>query len=62
MAEMNQMELSSIRETLFSHKTMCAKLADYSERCSDPHIKQMFQKASSEAGTSAQNLIQMLGG
>lgn len=60
MANLNQMELSSIRESVSSHKTMCAKLTDYSEKCTDPQIKQMFQKAATEADKSAQDLLQML--
>lgn len=60
MASLNQMELSSIRETVASHKTMSAKLTDYAESCTDSQIKQMFQKAATDADKSAQNLLQML--
>ena len=60
MANLTQVELNSIRETVASHKTVAAKLCNYAQQCNDPQIKQMFQQASTEADKSANNLLQML--
>ena len=60
MATLNQMEINSIREVVAGHQMVSAKLAAYSSQCNDPHIKQMFQKASTDAQTSAQKLVAML--
>jgi len=60
MAQLNQMELNSIREIVAGHQTMAAKLTDYASKCQDTQIKQMFEQASQEANKSAQNLLQML--
>ena len=60
MANLNQMELSSIREVVSCHVTTAAKLNTYANQCQDPHIKQMFQQAATEAQKSAQKLVQML--
>jgi hypothetical protein len=60
MANLNQMELSSIREVVGCHITTANKLQNYASQCQDPQIKQMFQQASQEAQKSAQKLIQML--
>ena len=60
MATLNQMEINSIREVVAGHQMISAKLAAYSNSCTDPNIKQMFHKASTDAQTSAQKLIAML--
>lgn len=60
MPNLNQMELSSIREVVGCHCTTAAKLQTYANQCQDPQIKQMFQQASTEAQKSADKLIQML--
>ena len=57
---LTQMELSSIREVASCHQTVSSKLSAYANQCTDPHIKQMFQKASTDAQNSAQKLIDML--
>ncbi len=60
MANISQSELNSIREVVAAHQMMSSKLGTYAQQCQDPQIKQMFQKASTEAQSSAQKLIQML--
>ena len=60
MANLNQMELSSIREVVGCHITVASKLNSYASQCQDPQIRQMFQQAAGEAQKSAQKLIQML--
>lgn len=60
MPGLKQSELNSIREVVSAHQTMANKLSTYAEQVQDPHIKQMFTQASTQAKQSAQNLIQML--
>jgi len=60
MATLTQVELSSIREMVASHRTTAVKLNDFAGQCSDPKIKQMFTQASTEANKSADNLMQKL--
>ena len=60
MANISLSELNSIRECVASHQTVSAKLNDYSSKCNDPQIKQMFSQASTQASQAAQKLMQML--
>jgi len=60
MTGLKQSELNSIREVAAGHQTVASKLSLYAENISDPGIKQMFSKASSDACQSAKTLIQML--
>lgn len=60
MAQLSQMEVNSIREVVTGHQMMASKLGSYAKTCNDSQIKQMFEKASTEAQQSAQKLIQML--
>ena len=56
----NLQELNSIRECASSHQTVSVKLNDFSNKCSDPQVKQMFTQASKQAAQAAQKLTQML--
>ena len=60
MTGLTQMEVSSIREIASGHITTAAKLNEYASKCNDPQLKQMFQKAATDAKASAQKLIGML--
>ena len=60
MANLNQMELNSIREVVGCHITVASKLGAYANQCQDPQIKQMFTQAATEAQKGAHKLVQML--
>jgi len=60
MMGLKQSELNWIRETVSCHNLSANKLSTYAEQVQDPQLKQMFSKASNDAKTAAQNLIQML--
>lgn len=60
MAQLTQVEVNSIREVASCHQTVAAKFNTYAQQCTDPQIKQMFQKAGQDATQSAQKLIQLL--
>ena len=61
MAQFTQAEVNSIREVAMCHQSVSRKLHDYAGKCNDQHLKQMFQKAGTDASSAAQKLIQMLG-
>ncbi|MCL2203092.1 MAG: hypothetical protein FWB88_04030 [Defluviitaleaceae bacterium] len=60
MTGIKQSELNWIRESVSGHQMMSCKLNGYANQVQDPQIKQMLNKASTEAKQAAQNLIQML--
>ena len=60
MSNLSQMEFNAIREIASGHITVAAKLNEYAGKCTDPQIKQMFQKAAQDATKSAQTLANML--
>jgi len=60
MTDLKQSELNWIREAVSAHNMTASKLGSYANQVQDPQIKQMFSKASTDAKTAAQNLLQML--
>ena len=60
MANLKQSELNWIREVVSGHNMSACKLADYANQVTDPTLKQMFSKASTDARAAAQNLLQMI--
>ncbi len=60
MPNLNLNELNSIREVVTCHQLVSHKLQDYSNKCTDSQIKQMFGQAAQKAQDSANNLISML--
>ena len=61
MPNLTQSEVNSIREVAMCHQSVSRKLNNYAGQCHDPQIKQMFEKAGTDANSAAQKLIQMLG-
>ena len=60
LQSVTQQELNSVKEIAGSHLTMCAKFDLYSSQIQDPQFKQMFQQSSTDAHTTATNLINSL--
>ena len=60
MPNLSLNELNSIREVVTCHQMIFHKLEDYSNKCTDPQIKQMFGQAAQKAQNSADNLISMI--
>jgi len=56
----SQLEFNAIREIAGGHITVASKLNEYAQKCTDPTIKNMFEKAAQEAKQSAQKLASML--
>lgn len=61
MAQINQMELQNIRHLVGAHETAFQKLSAYAQQCTDPQIKQLFQKSAQDAQNSKQRLMTFLG-
>lgn len=55
-----QQELNSVKEIAGEHLTMSSKFASYANQVQDPQLKQMLQQASTDAKTTATNLINSL--
>ncbi len=55
-----QQELNSVKEIASAHLTMSKKFEQYSNQIQDPQFKQLFQQSSSDAQTTATNLINSL--
>ncbi|MGR6835225.1 hypothetical protein [Syntrophomonas erecta] len=58
---LNQMELQNLRHLIGSHATAEKKLNFYSEQCSDPQVKQLFQQSAQSASQTRQKLMTFLG-
>jgi len=60
MSQLNQMELQNLRHLIGSHETAAQKLDAYAQSCTDPQIKQMFQKSAQDARGAKQKLMSFL--
>ncbi len=60
MAQINQQELENLRHLISSHETGAQKLDTYSQQCTDPEIKQMFQQSAESARQTKQKLLTFL--
>lgn len=61
MTQLNQMELQNLRHLIGAHETSHQKLSTYAQQCTDPQIKQLFQKSAQEAQNTKQRLMTFLG-
>lgn len=61
MTQLNQMELQNLRHLIGAHETSYKKLSTYAQQCTDPQIKQLFQKSAQEAQNTKQRLMSFLG-
>ncbi|MEY8416289.1 MULTISPECIES: hypothetical protein [Tissierella] len=55
-----QQELNCVKEIAGGHLTMSTKFGTYASQVQDPQLKQMLQQASTDAKTTATNLINSL--
>ncbi|MBO3444323.1 hypothetical protein [Clostridium sp. CCUG 7971] len=61
MDNLNELELQNLRHLIGAHCTIEKKLNDYASQCSDPGLKQMFEKDAQDAKESKEKLIMFLG-
>jgi len=60
MPKLNEVELQNVRHLIGAHDTSYQKLTSYAENCTDPQIKQMFQKSAQDALSTKQKLMGFL--
>jgi hypothetical protein len=60
VAQLNELELQNLRHLIGSHETAYQKLSTYAQQCTDPQIKQMFQKSAQDAMSTKQKLMSFL--
>ncbi|MGO1468836.1 MAG: hypothetical protein ACTHW2_02305 [Tissierella sp.] len=57
---LTQQELNTVKEIAGAHVTMSNKFEAYSNQVQDPQFKQLFKQSSTDAKTTATNLINSL--
>lgn len=60
MVKLNEVELQNVRHLVGAHETSYQKLTTYANTCTDPQIKQMFEKSAQDALNTKQKLISFL--
>ncbi|OLS03063.1 hypothetical protein [Tissierella creatinophila] len=60
LSNLTQQELNSVKEIAGAHVTMSCKFDAYSNQVQDPQFKQLFKQSSTDAKTTATNLINSL--
>lgn len=60
LSNLTQPELNSVKQIACSHVTMSNKFEAYSNQVQDPQFKQLFKQSSTDAKTTAMNLINSL--
>jgi len=58
--QINELELQNLRHMIGAHDTCIKKLETYAQQCSDPTLKQMFEKDASDAKANKQKLMSFL--
>ena len=60
MVQLNELELQNLRHLIGSHETAYQKLSTYAQQCTDPQVKQMFQRSAQDAMNTKQKLLSFL--
>ena len=60
MPKLNELELQNVRHLIGESDTNYQKLNSYVQECSDPQIKQLFQKSAQDALNTKQKLMSFL--
>ncbi|MBR4110928.1 MAG: hypothetical protein IKK43_04510 [Clostridia bacterium] len=60
MPKLNEVELQNVRHLVGAHETSYQKLTNYANTCTDPQIKQMFEKSAQDALNTKQKLMSFL--
>ncbi|MGI5876471.1 MAG: hypothetical protein ACOX6X_06625 [Dethiobacteria bacterium] len=58
--QLNKIEVQNLRHLIGSHETASKKLSAYSQQCTDPQLKQMFQQSAQSAEQTKQKLLSFL--
>ena len=60
MPKLNEVELQNVRHLVGAHETSYQKLNSYANSCTDPQLKQMFEKSAQDALNTKQKLMSFL--
>ncbi|MDR1673984.1 MAG: hypothetical protein LBR54_00840 [Oscillospiraceae bacterium] len=60
MAQLNHIELQTLRSLIGSHDTASEKLGMYAQQSADPQVKAYFQKSAQGASQTKQKLMGFL--
>ena len=60
LKNVTQQELNTVKEIAGEHFTMSSKFQWYAQQVQDPQLKQMLTQSSTDAKTTATNLINSL--
>ena len=60
MPKLNEVELQNVRHLIGEHDMSYQKLSSYAKDCTDPMIKQMFEKSAQDALNTKQKLMNFL--
>jgi ferritin len=61
MSNLTQVELQNLRHLIGSHETAYKKLSTYASQCTDPQVKDFFERSAQSAKNTKQKLISFLG-
>ncbi len=60
MPKLNELELQNVRHLIGEHEMSYQKLSSYAQNCTDPEVKQMFEKSAQDALNTKQKLMGFL--
>ena len=60
MPKLNEVELQHVRHLIGEHDMSYQKLSSYAQNCTDPGVKQMFEKSAQDALNTKQKLMGFL--
>ena len=60
MPKLNEVELQNVRHLIGEHDMSYQKLSSYARECTDPQIRQMFEKSAQDAQNTKQKLMGFL--
>lgn len=60
MANLSKLDVQNLRHLLVFGETAKEKYKSYAENCTDPYVKQFFQKEVQSADQTKQTLLQFL--
>lgn len=61
MNNLTELEVENLRHIIGSHGMIANKLASYAQNCTDPQLKEMFQKDAQAARQAQQQLLGFFG-
>ncbi len=60
MSQINKLELQHLRHLIGAHETAFQKSQTYAQQCTDPQVKQHFEKCAQDAQKTKQQLMSFL--